>query len=83
MSVYVIQGSNHEPGDPYVDGYVQNLLFFLSAGYPSCSALPDRLAGPDNPSFPGQEEASRGDGGSVGPERGAGEEVSGLQEGAG
>lgn len=53
------------------------------AGYTSCSTLPDCLAGPDNPSVPGQKEAPGGDGGSPSPERGAGEKVSGLQEGAG
>lgn len=58
-------------------------VYVLSAGYPSCSALPDGPAGPDKPSVPGQEEAPGGDGGSAGPERGAGEKVSGLQEGAG
>lgn len=55
----------------------------MSTGYPSCSALPDCPAGPDKPSVPGQEEAPGGDGSSVGPERGAGKKVSGLQEGAG
>jgi len=58
-------------------------LRIVSLGDPSGSALPDGPAGPDRPSVPGQEAAPGGDGGSVGPERGPGEKVSGLQEGAG
>lgn len=57
------------------------MLDLLCAGHPSCSALPDGPAGPDWSSVPGQEEAPGGDGGSPGPARGAGEKVSGLQEG--
>ena len=74
------------PEDITVRLIPSKLLLYMhisSAGYPPCSALPDCPAGPDRPSVPGQEEAPGGDGSSVGPERGAGEKVSGLQEGAG
>lgn len=65
----------------------QNLLFneppSASTGDTSRPALPECPAGPNHTSVPGQEEAAGGNGCPAGPERGAGEEVSGLQEGAG
>lgn len=81
---YIWKAFRRLPEDVIEGSIPSNLtLHILSAGYPSCSALPDCPAGPDKPSVPGQEEAPGGDGGSAGPERGAGEKVSGLQEGAG
>lgn len=68
---------------PSIPVELTQLMYIMSAGYPPCSALPDCPAGPDNPSVPGQKEAPGGDGSSLGSERGAGEKVSGLQEGAG
>ena len=55
----------------------------LSTGDAARSALPECTAGPDHASVAGQATAAGRDGRPARPERGAGEEVSGLQEGAG